>query len=266
MEITSSIVLYSSCLPDIENKTYKVLRDCILYLDNQSLISKIILIDNSPYAFYKILEKISSKIKYIYTNKNIGYGRGHNLAKRYTNSSKYHIIVNPDIIFSNKDVISNLYKYMEENNNVAMVQPLIRYPNGNIQYLCKRNPTFFAQFIRSFYPSIFMKIFKSYNSWYEMRSIAYKNKPVESFYLSGCFMFCRVTILNKVNWFCDQYFMYLEDADLTRSLARYGKCVHLPFIYIQHNWTKGSHKSLKLRLIAIISFFIYSFRWGFKFF
>ena len=99
-----------------------------------------------------------------------------------------------------------------------------------------------------------------------MRSIAYKANPVESSYLSGCFMLCRRKSLDKVKWFDERYFMYLEDADLTRSLSLHGKCIHYPKIEIKHVWAKGSHKKLNLRLIAIISFIKYSLKWGLKLF
>ena len=97
-----------------------------------------------------------------------------------------------------------------------------------------------------------------------MKSLAYKKDVIQTEYLSGCFMFCRVADLNKVGWFDEQYFMYLEDADLTRMLSKYGKCVHIPFVFIGHLWAKESHKILKLKLIAIYSFILYSMKWGLK--
>ena len=62
-----------------------------------------------------------------------------------------------------------------------------------------------------------------------MRNIAYSNSIVESTYLSGAFMLCRTEVLDQVNWFDERFFMYLEDADLTRRLSKFGKCVHNPF-------------------------------------
>ncbi len=177
--------------------------------------------------------------------------------------------MNPDIILHDLSAIEKLINYMENHNNISLIQPLIIDSNSSsIQHLCKRNPTFYAQFIRAFMPVWAMEnlwFLRSYNNWYEMRSKAYGKVPVESQYLSGCFMLCRRKCLDNVNWFDERYFMYLEDADLTRTLSYYGKCLHYPLAEIKHVWAKGSHKKLNLKITAIKSFIKYSLKWGLEF-
>ena len=97
-----------------------------------------------------------------------------------------------------------------------------------------------------------------------MRNLAYSNSIVESEYLSGAFMLCRTDFLDRVDWFDERFFMYLEDADLTRRLSKLGKCVHNPFFKVRHVWAKGSRNNNYLRIIAIISFVKYSLKWGLK--
>ena len=99
-----------------------------------------------------------------------------------------------------------------------------------------------------------------------MRDKAYSKSIIESTYLSGAFMFCRRDALDKVKWFDERFFMYLEDADLTRRLSKIGKCFHNPFFKVRHVWAQGSRKNNLLKLIACISFFKYSFKWGLKIF
>jgi len=268
--ITASIVTYfKKDLSKIRNKL-KILEDCIKHLENNENISELLIVDNSPHNYLNYVTKFGRKIQYLHMGgENVGYGRGHNLARKMLMKSDYHIIVNPDIIFSNDNLINNLKKIMDNRKNIAMIQPLIKDPNnGEIQKLCKRNPTFFNQFIRAFLGKFMHKIsfLKNYNNWFEMNEIAYRNIEVESEYLSGCFMFVRRENLDNVNWFSEKYFLYLEDADLTRKLTTTGKCIHYPFLSIMHVWDKGSHKKLSLKLTAIKSFFIYSQDWGFKFF
>ena len=264
MSISVSIVLFSNNYLAEDNEKRIILENCIRYVAREKLVKKIVLTDNSPKPFFDYLAEYSSKIIYKSYGKNLGYGKGHNKARKFSKNEKYHLILNPDIIFEDNDLLKVLYQYMENNSDISMVQPNITFPDGSNQFLCKRNPTFLAQFIRAFLPRFLFKKFNSYNNYYEMRDLAYKKDPVLSTYLSGCFMFCRRSSLDKVNWFFEKYFMYLEDADLTRSLSSVGKCVHLPNLNISHQWAKGSHKSFKLKFTAIKSFIIYSFKWGFK--
>ena len=266
--ITASIVVFSK-KNTYKSEEYKnsILSDCIGDLTNNKLISKVLIIDNSFSPLFLWVSEISTKVVYKHmAGDNLGYGKAHNLSRKYLELDKYHIIVNPDIKFIYKEVIEKLFEILEKNVSFSMVQPLIvSYPSGNIQKLCKRNPTLLIQILRGFLPFLNkFSIFKKYNNWYEMSNLAYSSNFVESQYLSGCFMFCRVDHLNKIGWFDEKYFLYLEDADLTRMLSKIGKCIHVPNLKVGHLWGKGSHKDFKLRIIAIYSFFLYSLKWGIK--
>ena len=269
--LTVSIVTFTKN-PFLNNfhSKYQILYKSIEFISKSNLITEILIIDNSKNKYFSDLKNISSKIVYKHMNGlNLGYGSGHNLSRKFIRLKKYHLILNPDIIFYENNCLDYLYKYMENNPEVSLSQPLIfSYPKKEVQRLCKSNPTFLAQFIRLFLPKFLNKhnFLKKYNDSYEMRSVAYSNEIVESEYLSGCFMFCRVEHLNIVNWFDKRYFMYLEDADLTRMLSKVGKCVHIPLISIGHVWAKDSHTNFKLKIIAIYSFILYSLKWGLKIF
>ena len=117
------------------------------------------------------------------------------------------------------------------------------YDSENIQTMCRRNPTFFAQIIR-FFLRDFLNFFplKQYNNWYLMKGEAYKSNPIISSYLSGCFMLCPRKVLEEVDWFDENYFMYLEDADLTRKISKIYKCVHYPKLAVNHVWERDNRK------------------------
>lgn len=267
--ITVSIVTFSNGKNfDISNEKFKILKNSIIYLCKINIIKNILIIDNSFKPYFSSLKAIDKKIKYKHLEgKNLGYGKAHNLSRFFLNLERYHIILNPDIVFYENNVIENLFEYMETNREVSLVQPLIRnHKDGNVQKLCKKNPTLMIQILRGFLNPFLRKVkfFSKYNDWYEMKKIAYGKKYVASEFLSGCFMFMRVADLNKIRWFDESFFMYLEDADITRRLSLIGKCIHKPDISIAHVWERGSHKNLKLRLIAVYSFIIYSKKWGLK--
>lgn len=75
-------------------------------------------------------------------------------------------------------------------------------------------------------------------------------------------MLLRTEDFLKVGCFDERYFLYLEDADLTRSLAQQGRCVHLPLAAIMHGWGRGNYRSWRLMLVNMVSAWRYFRKWG----
>ena len=249
------------------SKKIDIFLNLIGFLNNDQYIKEILVVDNSHIDKIKKNCMDFNKVNYVFTKRNLGFSKGHNLSKKYLGKSKYHLILNPDIVLEDKSLFKNILNFLDQNKDIAMMQPLIYDHNeDNIQYLCKRNPSLLIQVIRGFFRKNIDKFsfLYKYNYDYEMRNLAYSNKIVESSYLSGAFMFCRTKLLDKVDWFDERFFMYLEDADLTRKLSKLGKCVQNPYFKVRHVWAQGSRKNNYLRMIACISFIKYSFKWGLK--
>ncbi len=75
-------------------------------------------------------------------------------------------------------------------------------------------------------------------------------------------MLMRSEAFQKVGGFDQRFFLYLEDADLTRRMAREGRCVHLPLVEVVHGWGRGNYSSLRLMLVNVMSAWRYFRRWG----
>ena len=93
---------------------------------------------------------------------------------------------------------------------------------------------------------------KRYDRWYVMADQNYE-EIFEAPYLSGCCMLMRSEAFRRIGGFDERYFLYLEDADLTRSLARDGRCVHLPLASVVHGWGRGNYRNLRLMAVNLIS-------------
>lgn len=225
-------------------------------------ISNIYLIDNSSNSSLKVLKNIDKKVIYFFNNKNLGYGKGHNIGLKLSikNRNKYHIVINPDVII-NKDVIQKITKFMNENPDVGQVMPKVLYPDGKVQYLCKLIPTPFDLFIRIFVPK---KIFKSRRNIFQLKFTNY-NKIMEVPYLSGCFMFLRTKVLEDIGLFDERFFMYPEDIDLTRRINEKYKTIFFPKTFIYHGHAKESFKKIKLLYVHVINLIIYFNKWGWIF-
>ena len=140
-DIIASIVLYKN--------NVKILTKTINSFLKTELNVKLILVDNSPTDILKKLAN-NKNIEYIYNNRNLGFGKAHNIAiKKSIEITKYFIVLNPDIYFE-KGNIEILFHFMNNNIDIGQIMPKILYPNGDMQYLCKKNPTFLDLFIRRF--------------------------------------------------------------------------------------------------------------------
>lgn len=253
-KITSCIVLYKNDLT--------MLREAINSFLDTELNVKLYLVDNSPTDELKTLVT-DSRMEYIHNPANPGFGAAHNIAikKAFEIESNYHLVLNPDIYFE-KGILEKLCEFMDSNLSVGHIMPKVTYPNGEFQYLCKTNPTFFDLFARGFMPSFLKKIFQKRMDGYEYKNQDYNKIIYDIPYLSGCFMFLRTDVLKQVGFFDDRIFMYLEDADLTRRFLQVSRTVYYPEAHVYHHFAKLTHKKLKFKWITVESAFIYFNKWG----
>ena len=254
-QINASIVLY-------HNKKEQLIKAIESFL-NTNLDVKLYLVDNSSNNELKELKSIDSRIEYIFNNANLGYGTAHNIAMRksISNGVPYHLVLNPDIYFES-GVLEELFSYMEQNQDVGNIIPQIRYPDGDIQYLCKLLPTSTDLILRRFIPSKSWK--EKRNKNYELRWTGY-DKVMNVPSLSGCFMFLRCHVLKDIGLFDENIFMYLEDTDLNRRIHNKYKTIFYPKVEVIHEYAKESYVNKKLLMFHIRSAIYYFNKWGWIF-
>lgn len=242
----------------------EVLRNAVVSFLDTNCHVLLTIVDNSPTPDLSTLFE-DLAVSYHFYGANAGYGKGHNWAIRTVENSKYHLILNPDIIIS-PTTIEKLVAFMDDNSNIGILSPKILNENGTVQFLNKRYPTVFDLFLRRFIPAFIQSLFQDRINRYEMKDIGY-DEICDVQCISGCFMFCRTDVLKAVGGFDDRYFMYLEDFDLCRKVQRAGyRTVYYPYATVTHLWERASHKSLKMTWIHIHSAIKYFNKWGWKFF
>ena len=241
---------------------YNMSEDYIIKLSNSldlcDLVYKVV-VDNSPTNKSK-KDFESRNWTYIHKAENIGFGAAHNYVYNlFSENSKYHLVINPDVYFF-EDIIKDLLKFMEMNDGAGAVTPSIYYPDGSLQRLQKLLPSPWGWLMRRFMKG--SSSLKKYNHSFELRMS--KEDGIFKFpYMSGCFMLLRNSVIDKIDLFDDNIFMYGEDTDLSRKLwinntppYYYGK------VKAYHVFGKGSHISFKLLFIAIKSTIYYFNKWG----
>ena len=195
---------------------------------------------------------------------NPGYGRAVNrLVRTLVASPPFLGVLNTDLTWS-PGTFATLLAWMTEHPDVALGVPRILAPDGSPQQLCKRNPTVLGLLSRRFVPSRWKPAWlRRYDRWFVMAEHSL-DQVVDVTYLSGCCMLIRSAAFHRVGGFDERFFLYLEDADLTRTLSAQGRCVHLPVASVRHGWGRGSYRSWRLMLVNLHSAWLYFSKWGWR--
>lgn len=251
--ITVSIVLYNQETEEISGLLETISRE-------KNILQWIVVDNGDSDAASKEVERLGGM--YIHSEQNLGFGRGHNLAIEHLRRFKaeYHLILNPDISFK-ENVLGTLIEVMEMHPDVGLVMPKILYPDGSNQYLCKLLPAPLDLVLRRFAPGPMKQLAKNRIQRYELRNFDYE-RPVYVPSLSGCFMLTRRSVLDAVGGFDDRFFLYMEDVDLCRRMARVSKLLYWPEVNVTHVHEMGSYKSARVLWLHICAAVHYFNKWG----
>ncbi|MBI5234200.1 MAG: glycosyltransferase family 2 protein [Deltaproteobacteria bacterium] len=230
----------------------------------ERLKTKIYVIDNSPSAELSTAFD-GLAVSYHFSGRNEGYGRGNNRALALAESGRYFLIMNPDITISN-GTVEKLASYMDENPDIGILGPMVLNTDGTLQRLNRREPTVAVLFFRRFLPRALSWLVRKKLDLYEMEDAGY-DSVCDVPFISGAFMFCRTAVLKEVGGFDPRYFMYFEDADISRKVRSKGyRTVYYPYANVVHGYEKAAHKSLKMAFVFIMNGIRYFNKWGWALF
>ena len=250
----------------------KTVTGCIVTYNNISTIDKavssLLKCTDSNFRLYVVdngstdgtvehIEKNFPEVTLIRSGGNIGFGAGHNFILDRLDSD-YHAIINPDIVIRD-NVIGKIADYLDKNEDIGMLSPEIRFPDGRLQILGKKNPKLrylAASRLRGDEPG---KLLREYAMLDEDLT-----KPFDIENATGCFMFIRTKLFKELGGFDDRYFMYFEDCDLTREVNKKSRAVYYPEATVYHEWGRDSKRNNKLKLIHLNSMFKYFLKWSFR--
>lgn len=212
-----------------------------IYEKTQGISYEVILVDNASVDGSIDYFQTDKRIRYIYSEENLGFGRANNLGLSVA-SGKNILFLNPDTVLIN-NAIKILADYI---NNF----PYVGACCGNL-YDSDMNPT--LSFKRIF-PSIldeFNNLFfhlpeKIYygKSWY----FNFSNKVIDVANISGADMMVKRSVLDKVGAFSPEFFMYYEETDLCYRIHGNGyMLVSLPYAKIQHLEGKSFQSSVNIK-------------------
>ena len=250
-DISITIVAYNN-EEDVRNAVCSIL-ECTAV----TISRKLYLVDNSSQKnSLKELEQEYPEVTYLNPGKNLGFGAGHNYVRSMLDS-KFHAIVNPDIILT-QDSLSILMDFMER-MECKMAVPRMTDEKGTLQAAYRRELTVLDMGIRMFLPFCFRKR----QAYHTMQDMDYQ-KPFPVPFAQGSFLVISTELFQQIGGFDQRYFMYMEDADLCRQVNRQDSLWYCPDTTVIHIWERGSHKDKKLMKIHIVSMIRYFQKWGWK--
>lgn len=206
---------------------------------NSGCIDTIYIVDNSPAPNQQLVFE-DLPVEYIQTQRNIGYGSGHNIAlkKAMELGSDFHFVFNPDISFEDTE-LQKMISRISDDKEIGQLMPKVINPDWSMQYLCKLLPTPLDLVLRRFAIGPLKRLLKARADKFELRFTGYRNEMNVPF-LSGCFMLFRVSALQKIGLFDESFFMYGEDIDLTRRMHSKYKTIFFPGAVVIHDHAKES--------------------------
>lgn len=203
---------------------------------------EIIVVDNnSNDGSAQLIKEYFPNVFLIPSGENLGFARANNLAFTFA-KGKYLLLLNPDTILQ-ENTLQTIYDYMERNPNVGICGCKILNPDGTLQLACRRGfPTPWVAFTKLFglqtlFPK--SKLFGKYNQTFR--------NPNESYFvdaISGSFMFVRKEVVQQINGFDEDFFMYGEDLDFCYRSGLIGwNIVYLPATSIIHHKGRSTQRS-----------------------
>lgn len=233
MRVTISIVSFN---------TKDFLRDCLLNLlqrNYQNEVSFWVLDNNSSDGSAQMVESEFPKVNLIKSNVNLGFAKGHNIIFKKSQDD-FVVLLNPDTRVSAED-IDEMVRFMQAHPQCGVASCRLSDFNNNLQSNGGDLP---------FGLSLISWLFNIDVLWalpiFHNTKEKYYQAEREVGWVGGTFTIIRKTVLEKVGFLNEDYFMYFEDVDFCYKVKKMGFSVMLnPRVLIKH-FSGASSKDPKL--------------------
>lgn len=248
MKVTGCIVTYNNI------DTIEKCINTILTFSKKNFLMLYVIDNGSTDGTVELIRKQYPEIHLIQNKENRGFGGAHNQIIPYLTEEGYHFVINPDI-YLKEDTVAVLVDFLEKKGEkTAMVTPEIENPDGSIQHLPQKEPK--IRYV------IFSKIpgFHYLRREYTQEMMNYQ-APVKIEFCTGCFFCIRAKLFLQIGGFDERYFMYFEDADLSKQVRKKYDIYYTPETSVIHEWKRENVKSKIGRRRFIKSMIKYFLKW-----
>lgn len=229
----------------VSYNTKKLLKECINSISSKTkgIKFEILVVDNaSKDGSVELIRKLSKNkhIVLIQNKKNIGFGPANNKGMKKA-KGRYFLLLNSDTLIKD-NLLSEMVSWMDKNKKSGIVTCALKNPDESLQGTGGYFPTLFRVFSWMFFLEdipILDRVIKPFHPMHPespfYKGESFFKKKSERDWITGAFFLARSELTDKVGFFDEDYFMYVEEVDYCYRAKRQGwKVWYLPKWSITH--------------------------------
>ena len=247
MNLDLSIIIVNFNTFELTSKCIKSIYDKVTELNYE-----IIVVDNaSTEKDPKGLKDIFPQINLIKSDRNLGFAKGNNLGITQS-KGKYILLLNSDCELINNAPLVSL-KYMEENPECGISTVQLRYPDGKLQYNCRRFRTISWEMLEII--PLYRLLPKKKKEDLMLHHYFGHDRMIDCDWVWGTYMCFRSETIQQLpeRKLAEDYFMYCEDVLWCWQIKQLGlKITFLPdgkVMHIHKASSKGNNKKVNKMII-----------------
>lgn len=227
--VTVGIVIFNTKLITV--------RETLRSLRGSEIDLNIVCLCNSPFENYQLsIKEICAEFgcACLSNEPNRGFGAGHNTIWKSVDF-EWYICCNPDVIVE-PESIRKLIAFATSKHNAALSMPKVLNRDGSLQPLARQHPTLARWIYRQLW-----RIIPKFIKPFEVKFDYSKSQPIE--FVTGCFFLVGKDILRQLDGFDESFFLYAEDADISRRAEQFGVNYYVHDSVIIHEWAADWQRS-----------------------
>lgn len=206
----------------VNYKVEKELIDCIYsILKSEPKISfEIIVVDNNKESSSENeLKNKFSNVRYVKSQRNLGYGGGGNLGAFYA-QGKYLFFLNPDAKIL-KGALDSLYSFFTKNKNIGIISPV--FLDDNFEPFKSQGSKELTPKTILFSQSLLRKVFPNRNIYNDdLLGVWDMRYPLETSAVPGAAMMISARLFKRIGGFDEKLFLYFEENDISKRVRDLG--------------------------------------------
>lgn len=214
----------------INYNTLQLTHNCIesVFAKTKNIDFEVILVDNASTDGSKEFFEKDERIKYIYSQENLGFGRGNNLGYKYAKGN-YIFLLNSDTVLIN-NAIYELVTFMNNHFDITICGGQL----FNTEMQKCHSYGLFLPSLKQEVDTLFRGLFSRKKRKHIESELLLNGYAVVG-YITGADMLLRRDKVDEIGLFDPDFFMYYEETEMSRRYANKGYLsVFYPKAEIQH--------------------------------